>query len=72
MATKDKEIAELKKIPTEDAFVPRLIEATKTQFRFKRNDADSVRIVMDKVGRADAEAIISLRLSSKLGVQFIV
>ncbi|MBR1682302.1 MAG: hypothetical protein IJ700_02940 [Bacteroidaceae bacterium] len=63
IAVRDKEIAELKaeverlkKVPTEDDFVKRLIKATKNQFRFKRNQADAVRQVMDKLGRSDADA----------------
>ena len=56
LAEKDKVIEELKKVPTEDAFVKKLIKATKTQFRFKRNEADAVRQVMDKLGRSDADA----------------
>lgn len=56
LAEKDKVIEELKKVPTEDAFVKKLIKATKTQFRFKRNEADAIRQVMDKLGRSDADA----------------
>jgi uncharacterized coiled-coil protein SlyX len=56
LAEKDKVIEELKKVPTEDDFVKKLIIATKTQFRFKRNEADAVRQVMDKLGRSDADA----------------
>lgn len=50
------EVERLKKVPTEDDFVKKLIKATKTQFRFKRNEADAVRQVMDKLGRSDADA----------------
>lgn len=63
IAVRDKEIEQLraeverlKKVPTEDDFVKKLIKATKTLFRFKRNEADAVRQVMDKLGRADADA----------------
>lgn len=63
IAKREREIAELraeverlKRIPTEDDFVKRFIEATKTQFRFKRQEADAVRQIMDKMGRSDAEA----------------
>lgn len=56
LAEKDKVIEELKKVPTEDDFVKKLIIATKTQFRFKRNEADAIRQVMDKLGRSDADA----------------
>ena len=50
------EVERLKAIPTEDDFVKKLIKATKTQFRFKRDEADAVRQVMDKLGRSDADA----------------
>lgn len=50
------EVERLKAIPTEDDFVKKLIKATKTQFRFKRNEADAIRQVMDKLGRSDADA----------------
>ena len=56
LAEKDKVIEELRKAPTEDAFVKKLIKATKTLFRFKRNEADAIRQVMDKLGRSDADA----------------
>ena len=56
LAEKDKVIEELRKVPTEDAFVKKLIKATKTLFRFKRNEADAIRQVMDKLGRSDADA----------------
>ncbi len=72
IAVRDKEIAELKaeverlrKVPTEDDFVKRFIEATKTQFRFRRQEADAVRQIMDKMGRSDVEAILGSWIEGK-------
>ena len=50
------EVERLRKVPTEDDFVQRFIEATKTQFKFRQQEADAVRQIMDKMGRNDAEA----------------
>ena len=72
IAVRDKKIAELKaeveqlrKVPTEDDFVKRFIEATKTQFKFRRQEADAVRQIMDKMGRNDAEAILGAWIEGK-------
>ncbi len=66
IACRDKRIRELEEenerlraVKTEDDFVIRFIEATKTQFRFKREEADAVRQIMDKMGRADAESLLA-------------
>lgn len=72
IAERDKEIAELtaeverlRKVPTEDDFVKRFIEATKTQFKFRRQEADAVRQIMDKMGRSDAEAVLGAWIERK-------
>lgn len=59
------EVERLRKVPTEDDFVKRFIEATKTQFRFRRQEADAVRQIMDKMGRNDAEAILGAWIEGK-------
>ena len=50
------EIAELKKVPTEDAFVKRFVSETKKMFKHHRENADDIRKVFLKMGRTDAEA----------------
>lgn len=59
------EVERLRKVPTEDDFVKRFIEATKTQFKFRRQEADAVRQIMDKMGRNDAEAILGAWIEGK-------
>lgn len=51
LAAKDKEIAEMKKQPTEDSFVKRMVNATKNIFGINRRHADYVRQVLLKLGR---------------------
>lgn len=51
--------------PTEDDFVKRFVAATKVQFRFKRQEADAVRQIMDKLGRSDAEAVLGSWIEGK-------
>jgi len=51
LRAKDAEIVEIKKVPTEDAFVKRMVNATKELFGVNRRHADYVRQVMVKVGR---------------------
>lgn len=53
IADKDKEIAELKQVPTENQFVRRLVNATKNIFGINRKHADYVRQVLLKLGRDD-------------------
>ena len=52
---KDEEIAEWKKVPTEDAFVKKFVKETKHFFKHDRKKADIVRQIMIKVGRSDAD-----------------
>ena len=52
---KDKEIAELKRQPTEDGFVCRLVNATKNLFGINRKHADYVRQVLLKLGRDEEQ-----------------
>jgi hypothetical protein len=59
------EVERLRKVPTEDDFVKRFIEATKTQFKFRPQAADAVRQIMDKMGRNDAEAILGTWIEGK-------
>lgn len=52
---KDEEIAEWKKVPTEDAFVKKFVKETKHFFKHDRKKADIIRQIMIKVGRSDAD-----------------
>lgn len=61
----EEENAKLRAVKTEDDFVKRLIKATKSQFRFKRNQADAVRQVMDKLGRSDADADLTVWMEGR-------
>lgn len=51
LTTKNKEIEELKNIPTENDFVRRLVHSTKNLFGVNRKHADYVRQVLLKLGR---------------------
>lgn len=55
LADKEKEIVELKKQPTEDSFVKRMVSATKNLFGINRKHADYVRQVLLKLGRDDEQ-----------------
>lgn len=55
LTRRDKEIAELKKLPTEDCFVRRLVNATKNLFGINRKHADYVRQVLLKLGRDEEQ-----------------
>ena len=55
LATKDQEIAELKRKPTEDSFVKRLVNATMNLFGINRRHADYVRQVLLKLGRDEEQ-----------------
>jgi hypothetical protein len=60
LTTKDNEIAELKKLPTEECFVRRLVNATKNLFGVNRKHADYVRQVLLKLGRdEDQEELLA-------------
>ena len=51
----EKEIVELKKQPTEDGFVKRMVSATKNLFGINRKHADYVRQVLLKLGRDEEQ-----------------
>ena len=53
LAAKDEEISELKQRETSDFFVDRMIEATKTVFATKRNDARPVQQVLVVMNRPE-------------------
>ena len=55
LAAKDEEIAKLKNVPTEDDFVKKIVKETKHFFKHDRKKADTVRQIMIKVGRSDAD-----------------
>lgn len=55
LVDKEKEIVELKKQPTEDSFVKRMVSATKNLFGINRKHADYVRQVLLKLGRDDEQ-----------------
>ena len=62
---KDEEIAEWKKVPTEDAFVKKFVKETKHFFKHDRKKADIVRQIMIKVGRSDADKELDLWIDGK-------
>jgi hypothetical protein len=55
---KDKEISELKEYETADLFVGRLIDATKTVFATKRNDARPVQQVLVVMNRPEQQELM--------------
>lgn len=55
LITKVEEITELKRVPTEDEFVKKFVNETKHFFKHDRKKADTVRQIMIKVGRVDAD-----------------
>lgn len=55
LAAKDEESAKYKDVPTEDDFVKKFVKETKHFFKHDRKKADTVRQIMIKVGRADAD-----------------
>lgn len=55
LADKEKEVVELKKQPTEDSFVKRMVSATKNLFGINRKHADYVRQVLLKLGRDEEQ-----------------
>lgn len=62
---KDEEIAEWKKVPTENAFVKKFVKETKHFFKHDRKKADIVRQIMIKVGRSDADKELDLWIDGK-------
>ena len=57
---KDKEISELKEYETADLFVGRLIDATKTVFATKRNDARPVQQVLVVMNRPEQQELMEI------------
>lgn len=55
LAAMNDEIARCKDVPTEDNFVKKFVEETKHFFKHDRKKADTVRQIMIKVGRSDAD-----------------
>lgn len=55
LAEKEEEIAEWKRVPTEDDFVKKFVKETKHFFKHDRKKADIIRQIMIKVGRYDAD-----------------
>ena len=49
-------IEELKKIPSEDDFVKRLVKETKKLYKHEKEKTEVIRQILYKVGREDAEA----------------
>ena len=58
LSAKDKEITELKQQETTDLFVGRLIDATKTMFATKRNDARPVQQVLVVMNRPEQQELM--------------
>lgn len=60
LEVKDKDMEslkeELKKVRTEEDFIKRLLKETKKIFKHNKDKADVVRLILDKMGCADAEA----------------
>lgn len=72
IAERDKEIArlkaeveQLKGVPTEDDFVKRFVKETKHFFKHDRKKADTVRQIMIKVGRSDADRDLDVWIEHK-------
>ena len=55
IAKQNREIEEQKKVPTEDSFVQKFVQETKHFFKHDRKRADTIRQIMIKVGRSDAD-----------------
>ena len=55
LIAKSEEIAALRNVPTEDDFVKKFVKETKHFFKHDRKKADTVRQIMIKVGRVDAD-----------------
>lgn len=55
LIAKNEEIAALRSVPTEDDFVKKFVKETKHFFKHDRKKADTVRQIMIKVGRVDAD-----------------
>lgn len=58
LSAKDKEIAELKQQETVDSFVGRMIDASKTVFATKRNDARPVQQVLVVMNRPEQQELM--------------
>lgn len=49
------EVASLKLLDTEDTFVERVVKETKRQFKHRRNEAESIRLILERLGHKEAE-----------------
>lgn len=65
LAEKEEEIAEWKKVPTEDDFVKKFVKETKHFFKHDRKKADIIRQIMIKVGRTDADKELDFWIDGK-------
>ena len=72
IAVRDREIAELraeverlKSIPTEDAFVKRLVKETKNLYKHEKGKTEVIRQILYKVGRTDAEEELDAWIEGK-------
>lgn len=52
----EQQLEQQRQVPTEDAFVNRMLKVAKSLFKYERGKADCIRQVMAKMGRDDAEA----------------
>jgi len=59
------EVETLRTRPTEKDFVERLVAATKKQYRIKRNQADGIRLLLDRLGCNEAEADLGAWIENK-------
>lgn len=58
-------IEELKKVPTEDDFVKRMVKETKKLFKHERDKAEVIRQILYKTGRTDAEEELDAWIEGK-------
>lgn len=49
------ELARCKALDTEDTFVERVVKETKRQFKHRRNEAESIRLILERLGHKEAE-----------------
>ncbi len=65
VADRDETIRQLKSVETADKFVGRLVKKVKTLCKRDKKTAEEIRILMDVLGRADAEKAIDDWLQGK-------
>ena len=65
IAEQNKEIEELKKVPTEDDFIQRLLEKLKTVWKDEKKTINEIRKMLDALGRSDVVAELDNFLESK-------